>query len=254
MARRGDMGRSALGQVPEGTGGAARGASSHVNVVVELPGRPRKQPKQARSVALVDALKTAGRNVLEREGREALTIYRLCDCSGVAASSIYEYFPTIESLIGAIFDDYRADTRQQMIDCIQALPASATLYDGIEMVLRTGLAALHRWLQLDSELSVKAVYYGELVRLEIVKPERFWISMVIPALVQRFSDQVLVHDREKAGFLAYQAVIALPRALLIEKPDYLLQDDTVRMLARMLHALLTTADAEQVPANSSDEL
>jgi hypothetical protein len=83
-----------------------------------------------------------------------------------------------------------------------------------------------------------------LVRLDIVKPERFWISMVIPALVQRFSDQVLVRDREKAGFLAYQAVTALPRALLIEKPEYLLDADTVRLLARMLHALLTTPDPE----------
>lgn len=243
MTRRGDAGRGHSGPAPEGAGAPPR-ASSHDNVLVELPARPRKQPKQARSVALVDALKTAGRDVLEREGREALSIYRLSDYSGVAISSIYEYFPTIESLIAAIFEDYRADTRQQVIASIHALPASATLYDGIEMVLRTGLAALHRWMQIDSELSLKAAYYGELVRLEIVKPERFWISMVIPALVQRFSDQVLVRDREKAGFLAYQAVTALPRALLIEKPDYLLQDDTVRMLARMIHALLTTADAE----------
>ncbi|WP_160109801.1 TetR/AcrR family transcriptional regulator [Pseudomonas izuensis] len=236
--------RLAIAPGNEGAPASSRGQSSHDNVLVVLPARPRKQPKQARSVALVDALKTAGRDILEGEGREALSIYRLSDYSGVAVSSIYEYFPTIESLIGAIFDDYRADARQQVIASIHALPASATLYDGIEMVLRTGLAALHRWLQIDSELSIKSAYYGELVRLDIVKPERFWISMVIPALVQRFSDQVLVRDREKAGFLAYQAVTALPRALLIEKPEYLLDADTVRLLARMLHALLTTADPE----------
>lgn len=217
---------------------------SQDNILLELPARPRKQPKQARSVALVDALKTAGREILEGEGREALSIYRLSDYSGVAISSIYEYFPTIESLIGAIFEDYRADVRQQTIASIHALPDTATLYDGIEILLRTGLCALHRWMQIDSQLSIKTAYYGELVRLEIVKPERFWISVVIPALVERFSDQVLVRDREKAGFLAYQAVTALPRALLIEKPEYLIEDDTVRLLARMLHALLTTADPE----------
>ncbi|BAN48718.1 TetR/AcrR family transcriptional regulator [Metapseudomonas resinovorans] len=211
---------------------------------VEVPARPRKLPKQARSVALVDALKAAGREIVEREGREALSIYRLSDYSGVAISSIYEYFPTIESLIGAIFDDYRAAARLEAIAGIHALPPSARLYDGIEVVLRTGLGALHRWMQIDSQLSIKTAYYGELVRLEIVKPERFWISVVIPALVERFSDEVLVRDREKAGFLAYQAVTALPRALLIEKPEYLVQDDTVRLLARMLHALLTTTDAE----------
>lgn len=214
------------------------------NVLVELPARPRKRPKQARSVALVDALKTAGREILEGEGRAALTIYRLSDYSGVAVSSIYEYFPTIEALIAAIFEDYRADVRLQVIANIHALPPSATLYDGIEMLLRTGLAALHHWVQIDSELSIKSAYYGELVRLEIVKPERFWISMVIPALVQRFSDEICVRDRTKAGFLAYQAVTALPRALLIEQPAYLVEDDTVRMLARMLHALLTTPNTD----------
>lgn len=223
----------------------SRGKPGCDNVLqVELPAKPRKRPKQARSVALVDALKKAGRDILETDGREALSIYRLSDYSGVAISSIYEYFPTIESLVAAIFDDYRADTRLDAIASIQALPPSATLYDGLEVLLRTGLAALHRWMQIDSELSIKTVYYGELVRLEIVKPERFWISIVIPALVERFSDEVRVRDREKAGFLAYQAVTALPRALLIEKPEYLLEEDTVRLLARMLHALLTTPDAE----------
>ncbi|RWU18950.1 TetR family transcriptional regulator [Pseudomonas alkylphenolica] len=237
------MGRR-LEASPSHEGAAARGQGSHGNIVVEVPTKPRKRPKQARSVALVEALKTAGREILEGEGREALSIYRLSDYSGVAISSIYEYFPTIESLIGAIFEDYRADTRLQVIASIEALPASATLYDGIEIILRTGLSALHRWMQVDSEQSIKAAYYGELVRLEIVKPERFWIAMVIPALVKRFSDQVLVRDREKAGFLAYQAVTALPRALLIEKPEYLIEDTTVRMLARMIHALLTTQDPE----------
>ncbi|MDA8483432.1 TetR/AcrR family transcriptional regulator [Pseudomonas resinovorans] len=217
----------------------------HDNVLrVALPARPRKRPRQARSIALVDALKKAGCDILETEGREALSIYRLSEYSGVAISSIYEYYPTIEALIGAIFDDYRANARLETIASIRALPQTATLYDGIEMVLSTGLASLHRWLQIDSDLSVRTAFYGELVRLEVIKPEQFWTSMVIPALVERFSDEVLVRDREKAGYLAYQAVTALPRALVIERPDYLTSSDTVRMLTRMLHALLTTTDAE----------
>ncbi|AWY39178.1 TetR family transcriptional regulator [Pseudomonas putida] len=242
--------RSHLTQGREGAGPSSHGLEAGVDILRNLPDRPRKQPKQARSVALVDALKTAGCKILEREGRAALTIYRLSDYSGVATSSIYEYFPTIESLIAAIFEDYRADIRQQIIANLHALPASATLYDGIEMVLRTGLCALHHWVNIDSQLSIKSAYYGELVRLEIVKPERFWISMVIPALVQRFSGEIRVADRVKAGFLAYQAVTALPRALVIEQPAYLLEEDTVRMLARMLHALLTTEKAEQCRENT----
>ncbi|WP_449433469.1 TetR/AcrR family transcriptional regulator [Pseudomonas putida] len=215
------------------------------NVVrVALPARPRKRPKQARSVALVEALKKAGRDILEKEGREALTINHLTDYSGVAISSIYEYYPTIEALIAAIFNDDRAATRVEVVNSIRALPPSATLYDGIEMALSMGLAALHRCLQLDFDLSAKTAFHAELVRLEVVKPEEFWISMVIPALVERFSDEVLVRDREKAGYLAFHLVTALPRTMVIERPQYLLGSDTVRLLARMIHALLTTTDPE----------
>ncbi|UVE19558.1 hypothetical protein NVV93_09380 [Pseudomonas sp. LS44] len=42
----------------------------------------------------------------------------------------------------------------------------------------------------------------------------------------------------------HRAVIALPRALLLERPQYLLAPDTVRLLARMIHTLLTTPDLE----------
>ncbi|MGH8465253.1 MAG: TetR/AcrR family transcriptional regulator, partial [Pseudomonas sp.] len=133
--------RASSGPGPEGVD--VHGLSEYDAVLVQLPTRPRKRPRQTRSVALVDALKMAGREILEREGRQALTIYRLSEYSGVATSSIYEYYPTIESLIATLFEDYRADARQQVIDAIHALPAWATLYDGIDMVLRTGLAAMH---------------------------------------------------------------------------------------------------------------
>lgn len=211
---------------------------------VELPARQRKRPRQARSVALVEALMLTGRQILEREGRAALSVHRLAEHAGVAISSIYEYFPTIESLVAAIFEDYRREARREVIASLEALPASATLLEGIEMILQTGLANLHRWLQLDSDLSVKAAYHAELMRLEMVRSEGFWTSEAIPALVRRFSSQVLVRDREKAGFLAYHAVTALPRALVIERPNYLVEADTLQLLARMLHALLTAEDSE----------
>ncbi|MBO3273948.1 TetR/AcrR family transcriptional regulator [Pseudomonas schmalbachii] len=221
-----------------------RAATSDSLLQVTLPARQRKRPRQARSIALVDALKIAGREILEREGRAALSVYRLAEHAGVAISSIYEYFPTIESLVAAIFDDYRADGRREAIACIQSLPASATLMDGIETLLKSGLAQLHRWLQIDSELSVKTAYYAELVRLEMVKSEQSWAAQVLPVLVERFSSEVVVRDRELAGFLAFQAVLALPRALVIDRPEYLLSPQTVRLLSRMIHAVLTAEDSE----------
>ena len=67
-------------------------------VRIEVPARPRKRPRQMRSVALVEALKATGRELLEGHGREGLTVQELSERSGVAVSSIYEYYPTLTEL------------------------------------------------------------------------------------------------------------------------------------------------------------
>ncbi len=208
-------------------------------LLFEPPATPRKRPRQARSVALVEALKKAGRDILEREGRDALTVTRLGEDAGVAVSSIYEYFPTIESLIAAIFDQYRLERRQQVVAEIMALPPTATLYDGLLLTLRTGFALLHLYSQLDPAFYVKAVHYDELVRLDLIRPDNFWSSCVTPVLLEKFAGELAVRDEEKVRFLLYQTLMAIPRAIVLEKPEYLGDTDTGVLLATMLNALLT---------------
>ncbi|MDM0117436.1 helix-turn-helix domain-containing protein [Variovorax sp. J22R133] len=217
-------------------------------VRIEVPAQPRKRPRQTRSVALVEALKQSGREILDGEGRDALTVQNLSERSGVAVSSIYEYFPTMESLIAAIFNDYRRDARREVVEHIAALPPSAGLFEGIVSLLRFGLAALERWAQVDPEFNLKATYYEELVRLELVKSEHFWSAVAMPALMEKFADEVLVRDREKAAFLAHHVLLAIPRAIVLGRPQYLGEPDTPVLIARMLHALLTT------PGESRDSL
>lgn len=207
---------------------------------IEVPARPRKRPKQERSVVLVDALKNTGWDILRKEGRDALSLERLSIRSGVAVSSIYEYFPTIESLVVAIFEDFRAQARQRLVDELRVLPPSTTLYEGIALLMRIGIPMLYEWVQLDREGFVKSSQYDELVRLDLVKPTQYWTSMATDALMERFPDQVLVSDREKARFMAFHTILALPRAMALLRPEYLAEPDTQVLLTRMLYALLTT--------------
>lgn len=209
---------------------------------IEVPARPRKCPKQERSVLLVDALKNAGWEILEKEGRDALSLERLSMRSGVAVSSIYEYFPTIESLVIAIFDDFRAQARQRLVDELRVLPPSTTLYEGIALLLRIGIPMLYEWVQLDREGFVKSSQYDELVRLDLVKPTQYWTSMATDALMERFPDEVVVRDKEKGRFMAFHTILALPRAMALLRPEFLADPCTQALMARMLHALLTAPD------------
>ncbi|GJG94348.1 TetR/AcrR family transcriptional regulator [Cupriavidus pauculus] len=191
---------------------------------------------------LVDALKRTGWEILEREGRHALSLERLSVRAGVAVSSIYEYFPTMESLVVAIFDDFRAEARRRLLDELQALPPSMKLFDGIMLLLGIGIPMLYKWVQLDRELFVKSSHYDELVRLDMVKPEQYWTSMATDALMERFPDEVRVQDRGKARFMAFHTILALPRAMALMRTEYLNDEDTQMLIGRMLHALLTASE------------
>lgn len=204
-----------------------------------MPAQPRKQPRQARSIALVEALKQGGRQILEEEGREALTAWRLADVSGVAISSIYEYFPAMESLIAAVFEDYRREAGEHLLSAIEALPPQATLFDGLLLLLRLGLAVHHRKSRLDPDFSERMTRYDELVRLELVESAQCWSAGATPALFRLFDAEIRVKNREKAQFLVHQTLLALPRAMRLERPQYLPEEDSAIMLAHMLHALLT---------------
>ena len=208
-------------------------------IQVEIPAQPRKEPRQPRSIALVSAVKQTGRQILENEGREALSAMRLAADSGVAISSIYEYFPTIDALIAAIFDDYRSEARTALFSDIMALPAQSTLRDGILLALRVVMAAHVKKNQFDPAFSVRSTHYEELVRLDVVKDKPLWTSTASSALMQRFASEIRVKDPQKAEFLVYQSLSALPRAMLLERPGYLVEEDSPELIASMLHALLT---------------
>ena len=217
----------------------AQRADSDRVLHVELPAQPRKAPRQARSIALVAALKQTGRQIVETEGREALTVLRLAETAGVSVSSIYEYFPTMDALIAAIFDDCRVERREALLAGIAALPADATLFDGILLTLRIGLAAHHQEMLFDPSYCVRATHYDELVRLDMVKTKQLWRAVATPALMARFANEIRVQNWEQAEFLVFRTLFTLPRAMVLERPEYLVDPHTPMLIARMVHALLT---------------
>ena len=222
---------------------STRDRTADANMVhVEAPAKPRKRPRQARSIMLVDALKQTGRDILEREGREALTLQRLSEHSGVAVSSIYQYFPTIESLVASIFEDFRTEARHRLDADIRALPPGATLFDALLVALRLGLAAIRKWDALDRSSYTLFAHYDELVRLDLVKPEHTWSSVTMLALVARFPDAVALRRFEKVKFLLDETLPTTVRAIALKRPEYLSEDDTPLLIARMLHALLTAPE------------
>ncbi len=64
----------------------------------------RKEPRQARSQATVDAILTATARVLVRDGYDRASTNRVAETAGVSVGSLYQYFPTKEALVAALID------------------------------------------------------------------------------------------------------------------------------------------------------
>ncbi|KAA1178905.1 TetR/AcrR family transcriptional regulator [Rhizobium tropici] len=63
---------------------------------------PRKAPKQARSLATVEAIVEAAARILEERGHEAFSTNAVAERAGVSVGSLYQYFPRKDALIGAL--------------------------------------------------------------------------------------------------------------------------------------------------------
>lgn len=68
------------------------------------PPMPRKFPRQQRSQRMVNAILDGCHKLLLEHGEEALTVAVLEALSGVTKGSIYQYFPNLEAVVGALFE------------------------------------------------------------------------------------------------------------------------------------------------------
>jgi AcrR family transcriptional regulator len=71
----------------------------------------RKQPKQARSTALVGVILQAAVQVLAREGAQRFTTARVAEKAGVSVGSLYQYFPNKAAILFRLqSDEWRRTT------------------------------------------------------------------------------------------------------------------------------------------------
>lgn len=60
--------------------------------------KPRKQPRQNRSTATVEAILEAAIRILRDDGWAELTTTRVAELAGVSVGSLYQYFPNREAI------------------------------------------------------------------------------------------------------------------------------------------------------------
>jgi AcrR family transcriptional regulator len=81
--------------------------------------KPRKQPRQDRSSAMVALILQAAARVLEREALAGFNTNRVAAVAGISVGSLYQYFPNKAALIAALIEQSQQELARTLQACVE---------------------------------------------------------------------------------------------------------------------------------------
>jgi AcrR family transcriptional regulator len=191
----------------------------------------RKQPRQARSQASVNAVLEATVQVLEREGLDAATTTRIAEVAGVSIGTLYQYFSHRDAIFNALQDREFERALALMQGVLSDGNLDRTPRETVTAVVR-GLAELYRACPgLHRLLAIEG--------LRVAKAERVYaFDMRVIAIIRHFLTATKAPIRRKnldaAAFVAFQSVRATMLASLIERPPALGEAELIDEIADLV--------------------
>lgn len=184
----------------------------------QLP-QPRKQPMQARSKALVDAIAQACLRILDKEGEDALTVNRIAEVSGATVGSIYQYFPNKESMIAAVYErllDQESEQLFQMREQLHGLSLEALLRQVFANMIRVELR-LHQLSQSFHARHRTALHLGQWHAPQ-ASTQAFIDTTWLP-LLQMHAAEVQTEHPQLAAYLLGKGLLEIIHSAVHDVPE-----------------------------------
>lgn len=194
----------------------------------------RKEPTQARSRALVQAILQAAARVFVEDGLDGANTNRIAEVAGVSVGSLYQYFPNKQSLARAL-----------LVGHVQQAEASrpAALRGDDRLSLRERFRIAVRW-QLDVHAHDPALHEA-LTRIapRVLGTEAFrafeqFHQQTIRSILESYRDELGDRDLDKAAFIVAQTMESLTHGAVLHHPDWLgddgLADEITELLVKYL--------------------
>ena len=199
---------------------------------------PRKSPRQARSAATVEAIRTATIQVLLAEGVARLTTTRVAERAGVSVGTMYQYFPHKEALLFALVSEKLEAVAAAMEQASAALAGQplVAIADGLSLA----------WLEVKTEdIAGARAVYGIAAEFDIVdrtRTESQRITRAVEDLLATPCD-ARIERRAEVAF-ALLAVMGGAVRMVLERGALNTELDVLRAeLPRVCRAYLTSSAA-----------
>ncbi|MGY2339025.1 TetR family transcriptional regulator [Pseudomonas sp. SDO5532_S415] len=197
--------------------------------------KPRKLPRQSRSVAMVDAILEASARVLLERGYAGMSTNVVAQQAGVSVGSLYQYFPNKESLLVALHSRH-AEQMARSIEAILNAPGNGGLRGEIVRLVRAAMAAhevepqLHRLLENERPF-FEGNNSGKGVEADIHRH--------IQRLLADHPDDVKHPDLAVAAWMTMRMTESLVHTAILHPPHDLVLSQIEPAIVDAIHAFLT---------------
>lgn len=204
---------------------------ANVQVAVDA----RKKPRQARSRALVEAILDATARVLIHDGFARTTTNRVAERAGVSVGSLYQYFPSRESLVAALAHRHSERLKSTLETALEAGSPNlkAALVSLLDVVIRAH--------QISPKLT--AALSGEVPRLGTLdwKTEntKRGVDLARRLLEQHANELRPGLDRDSAALVCSTCVEGVMNAAARLSPERIVDGSIVHELLALLLGYLT---------------
>jgi AcrR family transcriptional regulator len=194
---------------------------------------PRKSPTQARSRATVDAILAATARLLVKHGFDQTSTNQIAEAAGVSIGSLYQYFPSKESLVTALMERHMDEMRVLVfaqLARVQAMSLLDAVRTMIDLMLRAHAVdpALHKVLMEQVPRTCKRTDFEHEV------------LAAVGAFLRARRDEISVVDVELAATLVVATVEAITHGAVLHQPHRLEDDRLTEELTAMVYTYLTT--------------
>lgn len=194
---------------------------------------PRKQPRQARSRATVEAILEATARVLQEEGGERATTNRIAEVAGVSIGTLYQYFPNREALVLEVAHRHSSEM-VEMLAVMAVDLADAPIHEAVRTYVRAMLQAhaiepeLHRAL-IAQVMQIGLEHFTELSEMAIA---------IVATYLEERAHQILPTNIPVAAFVLVSTVESVTHIAACDRPKELasgeLEDEVVAFILRYL--------------------
>jgi AcrR family transcriptional regulator len=191
---------------------------------------PRKQPRQARAQATIEAILEAAAQLLVDDGVEAASTNRIAERAGVSVGSLYQYFPSKEAVLFALVDRHVA-SMQKLLDEKGETLLGSPLEEGVAAYV-TAMFEAHRLAP-----KLHRVLFEQLTKLAGREVLQRWsddAEASVRLYLEHHRDRLAPKDLDMAAFLLVTAVEAVSYKVSVFRPRYL----ELRALAEQVTALV----------------